>query len=147
MKRMHVSLTVADLDRSVNFYSELFAVEPSVRKPDYAKWMLEDPRLNFSITTHGDRPGVNHLGVQVDSEDELAEVYARLRSTDEPVSEQGATTCCYAHSEKSWIADPDGVAWEAFLTKGQSADYGHDRELAVADEATKPSARAGARCC
>jgi catechol 2,3-dioxygenase-like lactoylglutathione lyase family enzyme len=125
MKRLHVNLTVADLEASIRFYSSLFAAAPSVAKEDYAKWMLEDPRVNFAIST-GPRIGFQHLGIQVESADELEEVYDRLASTRASVFEEGKTTCCYAQSEKSWISDPDGVSWETFLTTGESPVYGSD---------------------
>jgi catechol 2,3-dioxygenase-like lactoylglutathione lyase family enzyme len=126
MKRLHVHVSVSDPAQSIRFYSELFGAAPSVHKADYARWMLEDPRVNFSISHRGATPGVQHLGVQVDSRAELEEVYARLRRAGRPVLEVGATTCCYAQSEKSWIADPQGVQWEAFLTTGESTVYGRD---------------------
>lgn len=129
MKRLHVHVGVADLDQSIRFYSALFAAEPSVVKPDYAKWMLEDPRVNFAISARGRAAGLDHLGIQVESEAELREVYARLREADRPVLEEGATTCCYAKSEKSWIADPQGLSWETFLTTGESTVYGDSVEL------------------
>jgi len=125
MKRLHVHLSVGDLDESIRFYSVLFAASPTVVKPDYAKWMLEDPRVNFAISTHsGSAPGIDHLGIQVEDGGELQEVYGRLRQAEAPVLEEGKTTCCYAQSEKSWIADPQGVSWEAFLTSGESTVYG-----------------------
>src|SRR5262245_18961522 len=127
MKRMRVHVAVDNLERAIGFYSTLFAAQPSVAKPDYAKWMLEDPRVNFAISMRGAKPGLNHLGIQVESEDELAEVYARLKEADAPVMEEGKTTCCYAKSEKSWIDDPAGISWETFLTMGESADYGNSR--------------------
>lgn len=127
MKRFHVHVAVADLAASVRFYSQLFAAEPAVIKSDYAKWMLEDPRVNFAISQRGAKAGVEHLGIQVESRTELEDVYARLQQAQGPVLEEGATTCCYAQSEKSWIDDPQGVRWEAFLTTGQSTVYGHDR--------------------
>jgi len=125
MKRLHVHVAVEDLAPSVHFYSTLFAAEPAVLKDDYAKWMLDDPRVNFAISSgnHASR-GVQHLGVQVESAAELSEVYERLVQADRPVLEEGRTTCCYAKSEKSWIADPDGVVWEAFLTDGEATVYG-----------------------
>ncbi len=125
MKRLHVHVGVADLDRSIAFYSTLFGAPPSVAKSDYAKWILEDPRVNFAISC-GRRAagGVEHLGIQVEDEGELAAVYGRLKAADRPVLEEGATTCCYARSEKSWIADPDGIVWEAFLTRGEATVYG-----------------------
>lgn len=124
MKRLHVHVAVDDLDRSVGFYSTLFATKPTVIKPDYAKWMLDDPRVNFAISARGVKAGVEHLGIQVEDAGELAEVYARLDRADAPVVEEGATTCCYAKSEKSWITDPQGVVWETFLTQGESTTYG-----------------------
>lgn len=130
MKRLHVHVGVENLDQSIAFYSTLFAAEPSVVKADYAKWMLEDPRVNFAISSGNHATnGIEHLGIQVESQDELAEVYGRLKSADRPVLEEGATTCCYAKSEKSWIADPDGVVWEAFLTNGEATVYGDSPAL------------------
>ena len=126
MKRLHINLSVSDLDSSIGFYNSLFDAEPSVIKPDYAKWMLDDPRVNFAITTRGERKGIDHLGIQVENDAELGEVYDRLKTAGAPVIEEGATTCCYANSEKSWIFDPEGIAWETFLTKGQSPVYGTD---------------------
>ena len=119
MKRMHVHVSVEDLQHSIGFYSALFAAEPAVVKPDYAKWMLEDPRVNFAISTRGRQPGLDHLGIQVESNDELHEVYARLHKAGGEVIEQGETACCYAKSEKSWIDDPAGIAWETFHTIGE----------------------------
>jgi catechol-2,3-dioxygenase len=124
VKRMHVHVAVADLKQAVGFYSALFAVEPSVIKTDYAKWMLEDPRVNFAISARGRRAGLDHLGIQVEDADELNEVYARLHQAGSDVIEQGQSNCCYAKSEKSWIDDPAGIAWETFLTTGESTDYG-----------------------
>ena len=126
MKRLHVNLAVDDLDNSIVFYTSLIAIEPTVLKDDYAKWMLDDPHVNFAITTRGRPKGINHLGIQVENEAELGEVYSRLQSASAPVIEEGETTCCYAKSEKSWIFDPEGIAWETFLTHGQSAVYGSD---------------------
>jgi catechol 2,3-dioxygenase-like lactoylglutathione lyase family enzyme len=126
MKRMHVNVSVTDLDASIEFYNSLFASQPAVVKTDYAKWMLDDPRVNFAITTRGDQKGVDHLGIQVENDAELEEVYGRLQGAAAPVIEEGATTCCYAESEKSWIFDPEGIAWETFLTRGESPVYGSD---------------------
>jgi len=125
MKRLHVHVGVEDIGASIRFYSTLFGAEPSVTKADYAKWMLDDPRVNFAISAgqHA-ATGIEHLGIQVESAEELAEVYGRLKAADRPVLEEGATTCCYAKSEKSWISDPQGVVWEAFHTTGDSVDYG-----------------------
>lgn len=124
MKRLHVHVSVEDITHSIGFYSALFAAQPSVVKSDYAKWMLEDPRVNFAISTRGREVGLDHLGIQVENTDELQEVYARLRQAGGEVIEQGQTTCCYATSEKSWIDDPAGIAWETFHTTGDSTVYG-----------------------
>ena len=129
MKRLHVHVSVEDVAQSVRFYSTLFAAEPTVIKPDYAKWMLDDPRVNFAISQRGGETGVDHLGIQVETSDELREVYARLQTADRPVLEEGETTCCYAKSEKSWITDPQGLSWETFLTSGESTSYGDDVDL------------------
>ena len=129
MKRLHVHVSVKDIDASVRFYSQLFAAAPIVHKADYAKWMLEDPRVNFAISQRDGKPGVQHLGIQVEDRAELAEVYERLRGAERPVIEEGETTCCYAQSEKSWIDDPQGVQWETFLTTGESSVYGTDEIL------------------
>ena len=123
MKRMHVHVAVDDLQHSIGFYSALFAARPTVIKTDYAKWMLDDPRVNFAISARGRAAGLDH-GIQVEDKDELNGVYARLHKTGGNVIEQGQTTCCYAKSEKSWIDDPAGIAWETFLTTGESTDYG-----------------------
>src|SRR3954469_17594833 len=121
---MHVHVSVEDITNSIGFYSALFAAQPAVVKPDYAKWMLDDPRVNFAISTRGRAPGLDHLGIQVEDQRELREVYGRLDQAGRPVLEQGATTCCYARSEKSWVEDPAGISWETFLTHGESTNYG-----------------------
>jgi catechol 2,3-dioxygenase-like lactoylglutathione lyase family enzyme len=145
MKRLHVHIGVKDLDASIAFYSGLFGAAPSVTKPDYAKWMLEDPRVNFAVSTQLEYgQGVRHLGVQVESHEELAEVYGRLEAAGGPTLNEGQTACCYAQSEKSWIADPDGVLWEAFHTTGESTVYGSGPVLA--DLAAKSAAKAST-CC
>jgi hypothetical protein len=122
-------MSVEDIAQSVKFYSTLFATNPDIIKPDYAKWMLDDPRVNFAISTHGAKPGLDHLGIQVETADELHDIYGRLQKADRPVLEEGATTCCYAKSEKSWIADPQGISWETFLTFGTSTVYGGSVDL------------------
>ena len=125
MKRLHVHVAVGDLERAVQFYSTLFAAEPAVLKDDYAKWMLDDPRVNFAISSRQHaHAGIQHLGIQAENAKELSEVYGRLKAADRPVLEEGRTTCCYAKSEKSWIADPDGLVWEAFFTDGEATTYG-----------------------
>lgn len=129
MKRLHVHVSVGDLAESVRFYSTLFATPPTVMKPDYAKWMLDNPRVNFAISVHGGTAGLDHLGIQAETADELHEIYGRLSKADQPVREDGETVCCYAKSEKTWIADPQGIAWETFLTTGESTVYGNSPEL------------------
>ena len=154
MKRLHIHVAVTDLSHAISFYSALFAAAPAVVKPDYAKWMLDDPRVNFAISTRGNRAGLDHLGIQVEDRTELQEVYARLRNAGGEVIEQGQTACCYAKSEKSWIDDPAGISWETFLTTGESTDYGdgsgqrmarvaHERQVACCAE---PAPQAPA-CC
>lgn len=163
MKRLHVHVSVDDLAQSIRFYSTLFATKPAVTKPDYAKWMLDDPRVNFAISTRSGETGLDHLGIQVETQGELAEVYGRLREADRPVLEEGATTCCYAQSEKSWITDPQGLSWETFLTTGESTVYGDSADLGAirtisaacctpetpqgACCAPKPELEATAPCC
>lgn len=133
MKRMHVHVGVRSLDVSIRFYSTLFGARPNIIKADYAKWMLEDPRVNFAISAgHHEVKGIEHLGIQVESSEELTEVYGRLQAADRPVLNEGATTCCYAKSEKSWIADPDGVVWETFFTSGDATVYGDSPTLTAA---------------
>lgn len=162
MKRMHVNLVVADLPHSVQFYTDLFGADPTVIKADYAKWMLDDPRVNFAIAARGRTVGLDHLGIQVEDSDELAEVYERLKLAEGPVIEQGQVGCCYAQSEKSWIIDPQGVRWETFLTNGETTDYGEETiealdaldkaacctpEPAAAPCCTKPSPSEEVPCC
>jgi catechol 2,3-dioxygenase-like lactoylglutathione lyase family enzyme len=142
MKRLHVHVGVNDLEQSIRFYSTFFGSAPTVRKDDYAKWMLDDPRVNFAISQSNANKGIEHLGIQVESTGELAEVYGRLKAADRPVLEEGRTTCCYAKSEKSWIADPDGVIWEAFHTDGEATTYGGSPALGTLSDSLGDSA-----CC
>ncbi len=144
MKRLHVSVAVKDLTESVRFYSILFGAEPTVIKPDYAKWMLEDPRVNFAVSTRSKRAGLDHLGIQVESKDELGEAAGRLAAAGQSILEQDQATCCYARSDKAWVADPQGIAWETFFTFGQSAVYGEDAE---AIESLAPEPKPGAQAC
>lgn len=116
MKRFHVHTHVRDLQESIAFYSQLFGAQPTRVESDYAKWMLEDPRINFAISTRGAKLGVDHLGFQTDTEEELANLKARAEAADMTLLDQGATTCCYARSDKHWITDPQGIAWEHFHT-------------------------------
>jgi hypothetical protein len=152
MKRLHVHVAVDDLTHSIGFYSALFASQPSVIKTDYAKWMLDDPRVNFAISTRGRQAGLDHLGIQVENGDELKEIYARLRKAGGNIIEQGQTACCYAKSEKSWIDDPAGISWETFLTTGENTDYGDgtgERVARVAHEKSccAPQVAAPATAC
>jgi catechol 2,3-dioxygenase-like lactoylglutathione lyase family enzyme len=151
MKRMHVHVSVRDLDASVRFYSTLFAATPTVLKTDYAKWMLDDPRVNFAISTRGAPAGIEHLGIQVADADELHEVYERLEKADAPVLEEGATVCCYAKSEKSCIEDPQGIRWETFLTTGESTLYGSEAPKSAAaccvPAGVANRAESAASCC
>jgi catechol 2,3-dioxygenase-like lactoylglutathione lyase family enzyme len=136
MKRLHVHVAVDDLAQSIRFYSTLFGTGPSVEKLDYAKWMLEDPRVNFAISTRGHAAGLDHLGIQVESEAELAEIGGRLAAAGAETREQHETTCCYARSNKRWVKDPAGIAWETFHTLGAATVYGED--LAAELEAPRP---------
>lgn len=129
MKRFHVNLSVEDLAESIRFYTALFATEPTVRKDDYAKWMLDEPRINFAIAQRGGAPGVNHLGFQVDSSEELTEMRAQLMRADHALVEQAGAACCYANSDKYWITDPAGIAWETFHTLDSIPIYGTDTQV------------------
>ena len=137
MKRMHVHVSVDNIEKAVGFYSALFATKPAVVKHDYAKWMLDDPHVNFAISSRGGSPGLDHLGIQVESEDELQDVYSRLRGAGQNVVEEGKTTCCYAKSEKSWVDDPAGISWETFFTTGESTNYGTSFEKGARGAHTK----------
>ncbi|MEO6967893.1 MAG: ArsI/CadI family heavy metal resistance metalloenzyme [Rhodanobacteraceae bacterium] len=155
MKRFHVHVNVADLNASIGFYSTLFGSAPSVRKPDYAKWMLDDPRVNFAISQRERAAGVDHLGLQAEATEELAEIGARLIAADKVGLAERGTTCCYAHSDKFWAEDPQGVRWEAFHTHGEATTYSapgqHTAHESVADAGVccgRPVASAYvASCC
>ena len=150
MKRFHVHLHVQDLPHSIGFYSKLFAAEPARLESDYAKWMLEDPPLNFAISTRGNGSGIDHLGIQTDNADDLAALKARAQAADMALLDEGNTSCCYARSEKHWVTDPQGIAWEHFHTLANIPVF-HEAPLAVAADAlevavaaTQPAAAA---CC
>lgn len=152
MKRFHLHLGVEDLDASVGFYSKLFGVSPTVREVDYAKWMLEDPRINFAISTRGLTTGLNHLGFQLETATELTGMRAQLHSADSSLQEQATTACCYAKSNKYWITDPSGIAWEAFHTLESIPLFGEDSPGAVSEKTAAaccvPEASSKAdRCC
>lgn len=138
MKRFHVHVAVADLEQSIKFYSTFFNCQPSVRKEDYAKWMLDDPRINFAISKRGHEPGLDHLGIQVETSDELQEISQRLKRAQQPVLQQEQAVCCYAKSDKTWVHDPQGIAWESFYTTGEATTYGED---------TNSEINAKAACC
>ena len=138
MKRVHIAITVSDLDRSVGFYTTLFGTGPTVLKDDYAKWMLDDPRVNLSITTGRGTPGVDHLGIQTETADELGTLAGRLKAAGEHHLDQADASCCYARGDKTWVYDPEGVAWETFHTTGTITRYGED----LAPETAVPSSAA-----
>ena len=141
MKRLHIHVAVDDLTRSRAFYATLFGAEPDVVQTDYAKWMLEDPRVNFAISQRGRAGGIDHLGLQVESAEELAEIAARLKAAGEMTATETDTACCYARSDKEWALDPQGVRWESFLTHGQITTYGEGSAFDVKAEAP------AAACC
>lgn len=145
MKRFHAHVSVTNLADSIRFYSALFAAEPTVVKDDYAKWMLEDPRVNFAISQRGTAPGLDHLGVQVENEAELEEMHARLSHAALPVDEQIGTACCYARSDKYWTVDPQGVAWETYQTLGATPTFGESRTAPAAENANASACCSPAR--
>ena len=141
MKRFHVHVGVEDIATSVRFYSRVFGAEPSVLKEDYAKWMVEDPRINFAISARGSRTGVNHLGLQVDTPEELQAMRDQLAAADASVVTQVAANCCYAKSDKYWVTDPQGIAWETYHSLGSIPRFGADE----APAAPEPAMSSG--CC
>ncbi|MEP6703082.1 MAG: ArsI/CadI family heavy metal resistance metalloenzyme [Betaproteobacteria bacterium] len=144
MKRFHVHLGVPDLSASVRFYSDLFGMPPSVEKPDYAKWMLEDPRVNFAISHRGAHAGLNHLGLQAESAAELAGIRTRFEAADDDgIADEHEVSCCYARGNKHWLNDPQGIAWEAFHTLDSVPLFGGDTTAAL------PAAcgTAAVQCC
>jgi hypothetical protein len=142
MKRLHLHVSVPDLAQSIQFYETLFGSAPSVVKDDYAKWMLEDPHVNFAISQRGGSPGIDHVGIQIESQGELAELAGRLKAAGKKTFDQTATTCCYAKGDKSWVNDPAGVRWETFYTFGEATTYGEDPKAEAAPAAPAPS-----ECC
>ena len=155
MNRFHVHLNVADLDASIRFYSALFAAQPTVRHADYAKWMLEDPRVNFAVSNRGRALGVDHLGFQADDADGLAALGVRLDAAGGALVPEDATVCCYARSDKVWTEDPQGTRWETFHTFGDATTY-HGSEAACATDGAactpdparmRPTAGSGTSCC
>ncbi len=150
MKRFHIHVGVANLQRSIAFYSALFDAPPNVLEPDYAKWMLDDPRLNFAISP-GPQPGVDHVGVQAEGDAEFQELRARLAAADLALAEQPDVVCCYARSAKAWLRDPDGLPWETFVTRGAATQYGDApaEHRALAEPTAQPAraSLAEAGCC
>jgi catechol 2,3-dioxygenase-like lactoylglutathione lyase family enzyme len=143
MKRFHVHVRVEDLEASVKFYAVLFGMQPSVSRNDYAKWMLDDPQVNFAISSGSAARGIDHLGFQVEVDEEFAAITSRLKAAGTAVEEQKNATCCYARGNKGWVADPNGISWETFHTTGESTVYGND--LAPRVEAV--TAASGEACC
>jgi catechol 2,3-dioxygenase-like lactoylglutathione lyase family enzyme len=152
MKRLHLHVAVDNLDRAIGFYSTLFGTGPTVSKSDYAKWMLEDPKVNFAISARGIAPGLDHVGIQVESDAELHELAGRLKQAGETTRDQESATCCYAKSNKSWVSDPAGLKWETFFSFGEATSYGEDDvpEIAAATSSCctpQADAKAGAKAC
>lgn len=145
MKRFHVHVSVNDLGQSTEFYSQLFGSPPTLQKPGYAKWMLDDPRINFAISTATGQAGIEHLGLQTDSDTELDEVHGRMVEAGAMIKDEKSANCCYAVSDKHWTVDPQGIVWEAFHTLGEAKRFGDDHGLSAA-EARRPAA-AAASCC
>jgi catechol 2,3-dioxygenase-like lactoylglutathione lyase family enzyme len=150
MKRFHVHVAVNDLDKSIAFYSAMFGEKPNVVKPDYAKWMLEDPRINFAISNRGQAPGVNHLGLQAENDAELEAIHANLQKTDTAVLSEKGAHCCYAKSDKYWVTDPQGIAWESFRSLGSIplfGDAGKSCDAAEPAPSCGSGDRSAASCC
>jgi catechol 2,3-dioxygenase-like lactoylglutathione lyase family enzyme len=144
MKRFHIHVAVKDLPDSVRFYSAMFGAAPTVVKPDYAKWMLEDPRVNFAISNRNEKVGVNHLGMQAETDTELEDIHAKLAQADHAIVAEKGVHCCYAKSDKYWVTDPQGIAWESFRSLGDVPLYGGD------DHAPAPGSCGGEQadgCC
>ena len=133
MKRLHVHVAVHDLQQSIRFYSALFAAQPAVKKDDYAKWMLDDPRVNFAISTRADKAGLDHLGIQAENGEELEDLGTRLAQADVAITAQKGASCCYAKSDKYWTIDPQGIAWESFHTLDSVPLYGQDTRSRAAE--------------
>jgi len=145
MKRLHIHLAVDNLDESIRFYSLLFATAPSVVKHDYAKWMLDDPRINFAVSTRSTTTGLDHLGIQVESAEELREMHARLQNLQGDITAEIGTACCYARSDKYWTTDPQGIAWESFHTLGDIPVFAAGSQRAGA--CCVPQSQDSASCC
>jgi len=147
MKRLHVHVSVKDLSASIRFYRTLFGAEPVVTKTDYAKWMLEDPRVNFAISMNRQPVGVNHLGFQVETDEELRDMRAQLEAADARMIEETEQPCCYAKSDKYWVTDPTGIAWETFHTLGSIPVYGENTPVYNHGASTVPLESNDSPCC
>ncbi len=148
MKRLHVHISVADLNQSIQFYSTLFGSQPTKQKDDYAKWMLDDPRVNFAISTNARATGLSHLGIQAEDQSELDELTVRAKAAGESVLIESGASCCYARSNKAWVEDPAGLRWETFFTFGDITTYGHSAEVTrVESKAAAAVTVASKACC
>jgi len=149
MKRFHVHVAVDSIEDGIKFYSTLFGAQPAVTKPDYAKWMIEDPRVNFAISARGGTPGVNHLGIQLDSDEEFQAMHAQLAAADAGLVEELDASCCYAKSDKYWVTDPAGLPWETYHTLGSIPLFGGagDDACCATDLPATAPAREAASCC
>lgn len=145
MKRMHLHIGVKDIEKSIGFYNALFGAEPTKVENDYAKWMLDDPRINFAISTRA-KNGVDHLGLQVETEDELADLRDRLQAADMSLFDEGETVCCYAKSDKSWVQDPSSIAWETYHTMADAQTYSSTPAAPTAEACCVPTEKT-ASCC
>lgn len=146
MKRLHIHLGVKNIDDSVRFYSALFGADPVKHKPDYAKWMLDDPHVNFAISTRAGKTGVDHMGIQVDNVDELNAIRAQMSDANISTHSDGETTCCYAKSEKSWVEDPNGMAWEAYHTMEDAQIFSAADTQSESGACCAPTTKSGS-CC
>jgi catechol-2,3-dioxygenase len=149
MKRLHIHLSVDDLAKSMEFYNAMFGCKPTVEHEDYAKWMLEDPRVNFAISTRGAKPGLDHLGIQVDEESELADLKQQLEATQATIETQEGASCCYAESNKHWVMDPQGIAWESFHTLNEIPTFNRSTAESEGENpfACRPADNSGSSCC
>ena len=147
MKRLHISFNVSNLDKSIGFYSTLFAAEPTIVREDYAKWMLDDPRVNFVVQETANPSGFSHAGIQAENDSELGEIYERLHQAEAPYVSEGTTTCCYHKSDKSWTSDPDGTAWEAFFTHHETEERVEGFNPDEVGSSARDSEQTGASCC
>jgi catechol 2,3-dioxygenase-like lactoylglutathione lyase family enzyme len=147
MKRFHIHVGVKNLEEAVNFYSTLFGAHPVKLKSDYAKWLLDDPKLNFAISTRSENAGIDHLGIQVDSDEELGELTSRLKNADQKLFDVGETTCCYMEANKAWVQDPAGIAWEAYRNMADASLFGKDRGKAMEPTPDTSLAKKKGSCC